>query len=219
MKLFCVHIIEQRLIDSTSDEILKLKNVHFHWRFNKFQRHYHELENFVNIDETKNDETFTQDFLLLIQNSRQTKVKNCFKNVNNRSRVKKSKSEIFTRRESFEFEYALIVDFTTNVQMFVNQFFVFIQFTSIARSRIQSFNLYSNFIFYQLISTFYFVSFFQFFLSTQSLFNQLYNHWQLVETQIIFIAKVTTKSKRKKNETKEENRERENTKRAKKWKN
>ena len=30
MKLFCVHIIEQRLIDSTSDEILKLRDVHFH---------------------------------------------------------------------------------------------------------------------------------------------------------------------------------------------
>ena len=79
----------------------------------------------MNIDEIKNDEIFTQNFLL-IQNSRQTRIKNCFKNANNRSRVKENKSEIFTRRESFEFEYALIVDFIINVQMFANQFFVFI---------------------------------------------------------------------------------------------
>ena len=102
----------------------------------------------MNIDETKNDETFTQNFLLLIQNSRRTRVKNRSRDANNRSQIKKNKNEIFIRRESFEFEYAFIIDFTTNVQMFVNQFFIFMQFTSIARSRIQSFNLYFDFTFY-----------------------------------------------------------------------
>ena len=130
----------------------------------------------MNIDETKNDETFIQNFLLLIQNSRRAKIKSRSRDANNRSQIKKNKSEIFTHRESFEFEYAFIIDFITNVQIFVNQFFIFMQFTSIARSRIQSFNLYFDSTFYQLISTFYFVLFFQFSLSTQSSFSQLYNH-------------------------------------------
>ena len=86
MNLFCVYIIEKRFANAINEKILKLFDVHFHWRFKKFIRHYRELDEFLNIDEIIDEKTFDSNSLFQIQNSRMMKTKKRFQNLKNRSR-------------------------------------------------------------------------------------------------------------------------------------
>ena len=111
----------------------------------------------MNIDEfDEKNETFTQNSLLLIQNSRVIKAKKRSRNSNNRSKKITKKIKItttnrdystkrqrvfenFTRREFSIFEYINLVNFTNEIQIFANQFFFFL-FDDIRRIRNSHFN-------------------------------------------------------------------------------
>ena len=65
MDLPCAHVIEKRRADAAGGKVLKLTDVHPHWRFKKPPRHYTESAEFANIDEVDmTEETPVQDPLL-----------------------------------------------------------------------------------------------------------------------------------------------------------
>ena len=86
MSLPCAHIIEQRLADAAGGGVLKLSDVHPHWRFKKPIRHYREPDDFVDVDEVVDDETPDRDPLLQIQNPRMARTKERPQGSGNRSR-------------------------------------------------------------------------------------------------------------------------------------
>ena len=113
MGLPCAHVIEERLADATNGGVLKLTDVHPHWRFKKPARHYQEPDEYVNVDENEEDETPTQDPLLLIQNPRVAKSKGRPRGALNRqksSRKSTKTSTNSTQRDPSAFEYAEAVD-------------------------------------------------------------------------------------------------------------
>ena len=55
MSFFCAHVIEERRTNSENEKVLKLTDIHSHWRFKKFIRHYSELDEFVNVDDDENN--------------------------------------------------------------------------------------------------------------------------------------------------------------------
>ena len=75
MSLFCAHIIEKRLADAISEEVLKLSDVHSHWRFKKSIRHYREFDEFLDVDEIIDEKTSDSNSLLQIQNFRMMRAK------------------------------------------------------------------------------------------------------------------------------------------------
>ena len=157
INLSCSHIIEKRLFNVANEKILKFSNVHFHWRFVKFVRHFVkstrlEIESkFVHIDE--NDSI--HDSLLNIQNFKIIKTKSRFKKTLNKLKLtnrdcatkRQRIFENFIRRESFDFEYSEIIDLTFDVQISFNQFFC---------------TLYSKFIFQSFSMILYFRFSFEF---------------------------------------------------------
>ena len=89
MNLSCAHDIERRFVDAANEKVLKLENVHFHWRYHKSNnRHYSILNIFVKLS---NDEAFFSDSLLQIQNSRKIKIKERSTEASNK--VKKNEIE------------------------------------------------------------------------------------------------------------------------------
>ena len=135
MSLFCVHIIEKRMIDANRKKILLFIDVHSHWRFKKSKRHYVDSAIFVDI-EMKMKKTSIHDSLLNIQNSQKMRSKNRFKFASNRSKIvakqicleKRQRTfNNFTQRMFFDFEHAQTIDLTIDeiMQIFSNQFFSF----------------------------------------------------------------------------------------------
>ena len=49
----CAHEIETRLINFVNKEVLKLVDIHFHWRFEKSKRYFILLAKFIDIDSMK----------------------------------------------------------------------------------------------------------------------------------------------------------------------
>lgn len=92
ISLSCVHIIKKRFANAISEKILKISNVHFHWRFKIFIRYYREFDEFVNVDDIVDNETFDRNFLFQIQNFRITRTKNRFQDSRNRSRISRDKT-------------------------------------------------------------------------------------------------------------------------------
>ena len=122
MNLFCVHIIEKRIIDADCKEVLLFFDIHAHWRFEKSKRYFVDFAVFVDI-ETEKNETSNHDSLLNIQNSQKIQSKKRFKFAFNRSKTTAEQQRLKTRQRAFdisiqqkssEFEFAEIIDLTAN---------------------------------------------------------------------------------------------------------
>ena len=73
MKFSCAHEIEKRFVDIINEKILKLIDIHFHWKYQKSRCRYIEFATaFVKFFDEK---TFFSNFSLQIQNSRKIKTK------------------------------------------------------------------------------------------------------------------------------------------------
>ena len=124
MNFSCAHEIEKRFVDAVDENVLKLIDVHFHWRYQKFVRHYSEPDaKFVKLS---NDESLFSDSLFQIQNSRKVKIKKRSTEIFNKNRKKRDRQaerqRRFTQRDFSTFEYATIIDLTSKMQMSFNQF-------------------------------------------------------------------------------------------------
>ena len=218
MNFFCAHVIEERRANFENEKILKLIDIHSHWKFKKSIRHYNELDEFVNVDDDEND-IFVQNSLLQIQNSTTMFTKNRFRKSQNRNKIKttgeRNRTEErqrvfdnFIRRKFSRFEYNEIIDFISSVQISFNQSFSssqssFVRFTS--SQFIRSFTFYFEFSMFDSFFTSYFQQRFQFdsSISIQSLSNQMYSQWfnqmysQLISTQN---HSTTTETKRSQSE-------------------
>ena len=118
MGLPCAHDIETRLADASGGGVLKLQDVHPHWRFVKPKRHYVPPGEVV---ELSDDEAPPMDPLLRIQNPRKVKAKgrpagapNKPKEGRNRKVEQQQRS---TQRDLSGFEHAALVDLTSEVQV------------------------------------------------------------------------------------------------------
>ena len=132
MGLPSAHVIEERRADSEGGGVLKLADVHPHWRFKKPNRHYREPEEFVNVDEEEEDDTPAQDPLLQIQNPKTVPTKGRPRGSQNRNKSKATRGrnraeeqqrafDNSTRRESSRFEYTEAIDLTSSVQVPASQ--------------------------------------------------------------------------------------------------
>ena len=131
MSFSCAHDIERTFVDTIDEEVLKLKNIHSHWRYRKFNnRHYMTFNIFV---ELSNDEASSStNSILQIQNSRKVKIKKrsveAFNKIRDEAREgaqgrdrQAEHQRRFTQRDSSDFEYATTIDLTSKIQMSSSQ--------------------------------------------------------------------------------------------------
>ena len=103
--------------------MLKLSDVHPHWRYKKPRRRYVEPGEFVDNDELLDDDTSAQNPLLQIQNPKKIKPKGRSRGASNKKKSKPAgrdyeaeRQRAFdnsTLRESSGFDYAEAIDLTT----------------------------------------------------------------------------------------------------------